>query len=123
MWAPVVGYMYAIYSVSSLSQLPQTPVPFSDKHWHALAYFGLAVLWARALARDRPSSLTARLCLSAAAGASVYGISDELHQAFVPGRDASVWDLLADVVGALTAAGVLYACGIIARSWRRPLRS
>ena len=33
-----------------------------------------------------------------------YGISDELHQSFVPGRDASVGDIAADTVGALITA-------------------
>ena len=32
-----------------------------------------------------------------------YGILDEYHQSFVPGRDASVDDVVADVVGAVLA--------------------
>jgi VanZ family protein len=32
--------------------------------------------------------------------ASLYGVSDEVHQAFVPGRDSSPFDWLADTIGA-----------------------
>jgi VanZ family protein len=31
----------------------------------------------------------------------LFGISDEYHQAFIPGRFASLWDLMADGFGAL----------------------
>ncbi|HOQ49569.1 MAG TPA: VanZ family protein, partial [Candidatus Kapabacteria bacterium] len=31
--------------------------------------------------------------------ATLYAISDEFHQSFVPGRDASVYDLLANILG------------------------
>lgn len=31
--------------------------------------------------------------------AVLFAISDEFHQSFVPGRDASVYDLLADIIG------------------------
>lgn len=34
----------------------------------------------------------------------VYGISDELHQSFIPGRDASIADIAADTAGALLLA-------------------
>lgn len=40
--------------------------------------------------------------------ASLYGASDELHQAVVPGRIASIWDWLADTVGAALGVGLLY---------------
>ena len=36
----------------------------------------------------------------------LWGISDEIHQYFVPGRDSSVRDLLADAVGFAVAVGV-----------------
>ena len=32
--------------------------------------------------------------------AVVFGISDEIHQWFVPNRQADIWDLLADTLGA-----------------------
>jgi VanZ family protein len=31
----------------------------------------------------------------------LYGVTDEFHQAFVPGRSVSVFDWIADVVGVL----------------------
>lgn len=36
-----------------------------------------------------------------------YGISDELHQATVPGRSPSVLDLLTDLIGAAATLGVI----------------
>jgi len=39
--------------------------------------------------------------------ASLYGVSDEVHQAFVPGRSADAADWLADTAGALVAVGLL----------------
>lgn len=35
--------------------------------------------------------------------ATIFAISDELHQSFIPGRTASVYDFLADVLGILIA--------------------
>lgn len=36
--------------------------------------------------------------------ASLYGITDEIHQSFIPMRDASFWDFMTDSIGSL--AGV-----------------
>ena len=47
---------------------------------------------------------TARL--AAIAGAILYGISDEFHQSFVPGRDASLFDVGVDMVGAVVAVTI-----------------
>lgn len=39
---------------------------------------------------------------------TLYGISDEYHQSFVPGRDVSALDALADGVGGFLAAQMLF---------------
>lgn len=34
---------------------------------------------------------------------SLYAFSDEFHQSFVPGRDADIYDVIADILGALAS--------------------
>jgi VanZ family protein len=60
--------------------------------------------------------LTARAALLAWLIATAYGVTDELHQRYVPHRTADVADLVADALGAAVAVGGLGASGIIARS-------
>jgi VanZ family protein len=38
----------------------------------------------------------------------LYGIVDEFHQYFVPGRDASIYDIAADMAGGIMGAWVMY---------------
>jgi len=40
--------------------------------------------------------------------ASLYGISDEIHQSFVPERDGSLLDVVADVLGAVCGVYVYH---------------
>lgn len=69
-----------------LSRLP----PGSDKFVHAAAYFVLGALLALGTGRPRLAFWLA----------VAYGVSDEVHQAFVPGRYPDALDLVADAVGA-----------------------
>jgi VanZ family protein len=64
--------------------------------------------------------MTWRLAVESVGAALVWGVVDELHQHFVPGRTADLADLAADTVGALVATVVLLACAIIAQSARGP---
>jgi VanZ family protein len=41
--------------------------------------------------------------------AALYGVVDEIHQGFVPLRDASLWDWVADAFGASFGAWVVAA--------------
>ncbi len=57
--------------------------------------------------------------LSAATFATLYGLADEFHQSFVPGRSASALDVLWDGMGALAAAIILgYLISNWAKLWR-----
>lgn len=111
--------MTGIFAASSLSS---PPVPGgADKPWHALAYCGLSILVVRACARGLPARITLRTFLIALCAVVFYGITDEVHQMFVPGRTASVDDLLADAIGALIGAGLCWAWGIITSASRDEL--
>jgi VanZ family protein len=120
LWAPVLLYMAGIFALSATPDLPSPPGGLNDKHAHALVFGGLTLFLYRAVARGRVEGLTVRNGLLAVALATAYGVTDEVHQAFVPGRMASPGDVLADAVGALLAAAGLWACGILWRFWRRP---
>jgi VanZ family protein len=66
---------------------------------HVLAYAGLAWLWWRALSPNRQVTW---IVLGMSVGlATLYGVSDEFHQLFVPGRHAQLADVLFDMSGAL----------------------
>ena len=95
-----------IFILSAQSKLPiPKTVSFHglDKLLHACAFGSLAFTLSYWFAADKwltkPFRYFAVVCLIAAC----YGISDEIHQIFVPGRDASIYDWFADCTGAVLA--------------------
>jgi VanZ family protein len=109
-----------IFALSSQRQLPEPLGPDrTNVAGHFLVYTSLAVLLWWALAHREP---TAGWPLTAAfLGAMAFALSDEWHQAFVPGRTPSLGDLGVDALGALCA---LVAAGLWVSSGRNrhPLR-
>jgi VanZ family protein len=107
-----------IWVLSSQSILPQPKgILGFDKLQHLAAYLALAfavVLWFPPERRRFPGLW---VCLPAALIASVYGIVDELHQYFVPGRDCNVWDWIADTLGSAIGAfiGVAVMTALVQR--------
>jgi VanZ family protein len=98
-WIPVLLYMGLIFILSSQSSLPALyQFPESVKVAHVLLYSPLGFLMVYALSRSAPS---ANLIFLAAFLAFLYGLTDEIHQYFVPGRNASALDLIADGTGAI----------------------
>ena len=115
LWAPVAAHMVLIFALSSIARLPELPdagLPHLDKVVHAALYGLLCFLFLRARTGKWRRPLTAALAISGIVFATVYGITDEVHQWFVPPRETDAWDLAADTAGAALAAGLLYA-GII----------
>lgn len=114
LWAPVVVYMAGIFWASSLTS-PPSPAGVSDKSQHAAAYFGLALVALRALAGGRWSGVGPVTLAGAWLIATAYGATDEVHQAFTPGRNPEWADIGADAIGALAAAIAAGAWSIIRR--------
>lgn len=113
-----VLYMAAIYWASAQSGERVGRLlwfPGSDLLLHGLAYAGLSMVWYAALRRSglRPGAAA----VAAYSIAVLYGVVDEYHQSFGPGRDASWLDLVADSAGALVGIATL-RLGALARRLR-----
>ncbi len=107
-WGPVVLYMGLVFWSSSRAR-PDVLSSAPDYLLHGTEYAGLAVLSVRALAKRLFSGLKAAHVAGGIAIAVLYGMSDEWHQLHVPGRDGSVVDVLADLVGAALGGAFLAA--------------
>jgi VanZ family protein len=108
-WVPVVLYAGTIFYLSSQlhpeEQLPSFLLEeVSDKVLHAMEYAGLGGLCYRAFRWGMSGQVASRALLFAIVTASLYGMSDEAHQLFVPFRESSWLDWLADMVGSVIGA-------------------
>jgi VanZ family protein len=81
--------------------------PFFDKVLHFTAYALLGALFLRAFKTTRIKHNLKLIIMLSILLSSLYGISDEIHQSFVPYRTADVMDALADIIGSAFGVGVL----------------
>lgn len=97
-WLPVALWLLLIFVLSSFANYPHPQSGLVDRLLtsvaHALLFGTLAGLLSRALG-ERPRSRALAFALTV-----VYGLLDELHQAFVPGRNPDPWDVFCDTLGA-----------------------
>lgn len=105
-WIAAGLYMAGLFALSSIPDRKTDrgieayfPAPTVQNALHVPAYAGLSYLMWRGLRGQR------RAALLAAVLATAYGVTDEIHQMFVPGRTASVTDALANALGAFAVAG------------------
>ena len=142
-WLPLLVWMLVIFSASSDRMsfehssriigpfvhwlLPHLSyeavrafVMFARKCAHLTEYAVLALLIWRTLrkpAEPNASSWGWPRAGMALALAALYAASDEIHQAFVPSRQGSVWDVLLDTSGAALALLCLWAVGRLRKRW------
>lgn len=99
-WLPVLLWAALLFCLSSVpgEKIPSFHFALSDKVAHCFVYGVFGALSFRAVrATTRLGRLPA--ILTVALLAAGYGISDEIHQMFVPERSPDVFDVMADVVG------------------------
>ena len=108
-WVPVALYAGVIFYLSAQSH-PEEQLPsfllkdVSDKVLHAVEYGILALLCYRAFRWAAGPAVVRQAVVWAIVTASVYGVTDEVHQFFVPFRESSWLDWLADTIGAAIGA-------------------
>jgi len=107
---------------SSDNPVDLPPIANVDKVLHAGAYGLLGILFYRAYRSRWPSASGWTMANASLLSAAFYGLTDEIHQYFVPGRSADPWDWLADTVGAMLGVvayhALLYLQSRRAASWR-----
>lgn len=109
-WAAVLvwaGLLFWQSSSSGQGGLFELLPAGSDKLAHGLAYLVFGGVAALATGSRSSGALLAVL----------FGISDEIHQSYVPGRSPEIWDLVADSIGALI--GAFLAPWLVRYPWRR----
>jgi VanZ family protein len=142
-WLPVLLWMGIIFSASSdrgsfrhssriIEPLMRWLFPdLSDAAVHAIVVFVrkcahlteyavLALLVWRALRHEStPGNAPWRWSKAgfALALVALYAASDEIHQTFVPSREASVWDVLLDTTGAAFGLLCLWGVGRLRKRW------
>ena len=107
-WVPTVLWMGVIFF---LSTLPESATPgrdiLPDKVCHAGEYFILAFLILFALQRTTQFRFSTSFWITLAWG-TIYGLSDEIHQLYVPTRQFDVGDLAADMCGVVALFLILW---------------
>ena len=130
-WLPVIAWAGVIFALShtsgetldtTVTTVEETsqfiPIALLTQEFTHIAQYGmLAALAYRLLAsyQTLPKRWTLGGALLFAVG---YGVSDEFHQMFVPGRSATLGDLALDTVGAaLGLVGAVIAAWALRRLW------
>jgi VanZ family protein len=76
---------------------------------HFVAYALLGALFLRAFKTSRIKNNVKLMLILSVLLSSLYGMSDEIHQYFVPYRDADLMDVLADMLGGLMGVYIYQA--------------
>lgn len=84
------------------------------KSAHIIAYFILGILMYRALCITIHRWRTRTVASFALLSCSLYAVTDEIHQLFVPGRSGELRDVMIDSIAALVGVGL---CVWLMRRW------
>ena len=109
-WLITILIAIIIFYMSSLTFPPGPPTGFN---WKPIAYHFYAFLFFTAflLISLTKGKYKIKLIILSIIIAILYGISDEIHQFFVPGRASSIKDVLIDSTGILFA-GLIYSLNL-----------
>ena len=109
-WLPLIAYCLILFLQSSSESPADLPaIEHVDKVLHAGAYGLLGILFYRAYRSRWPNASGWTMANASLLSAAFYGLTDEIHQYFVPGRSADPWDWLADTIGAMLGVVAYHA--------------
>ena len=113
LWAGVLFYLS-----HQPGALVQPLFPMQDKLMHFVAYAILGFLGmgsVRAMTHGYRPEQAWLVCLLV----GLYGVTDEFHQYFIPGRMAEVMDVAADIAGGVLGTWLMYSLVMLASRRRQ----
>ena len=108
--------MSLIFAISSLHDAP-IPAGMTDHFGHSVGYLMLSVAMFWGFSGASWTGVNWRTALYSVGASVLYGLTDEFHQMFVPGRTAAWDDVAADGYGALIGAALVGILYIINKLW------
>jgi VanZ family protein len=109
-WLSIIGlvvYCALIFYLSSLPGDSMPDLPLSDKFFHFFLYLGLGLLFTYLFYGLKFFTSRLKIVLITLAFIALYGLSDEIHQLFVVGRNFDVLDLFVDIIGGLSGCLIM----------------
>jgi VanZ family protein len=104
---PLIAWCVFVYTASSI---PSKNIPALGMYFDKVIHFGVygTLCWLAHVAFhfQRNSSLKNYSLLAAIVFTVIFGMSDEFHQLFTPGRSADILDLAADTFGGLVYSAI-----------------
>jgi VanZ family protein len=104
-WAPVFFYALFIFFLSNRSY-PGALLRFDTKLFHPIEYLTLGIFLSVAWHRFSKRKSRFFLFLCVLISGMLFAASDEIHQAFIPGRRATITDVLIDSVSVALGCGL-----------------
>ncbi len=98
-WA---GFLWWLSSHPTAGGSPGILIVIAFNAGHVFLFGTLAALVHLAGSAREPGAIARALCAAAS-----WGLIDEWHQSYVPGRQSSLWDVGTDVAGALLFASIV----------------
>lgn len=97
-FVPAIIYYILIFFLSSGSYGSKVDISFLDKGIHCLEFAILAFLISYGFFKGLKYSMKSKAIMTIMSGL-LLGVSDEIHQYFVPQRQFEILDIIADGVG------------------------
>ncbi|MCX8008961.1 MAG: VanZ family protein [Patescibacteria group bacterium] len=110
LWMPVIAWMGCIFFLSSQQRVSVSDSSMINfmffKSLHVIEYGILFILTRRAI-KYGTNIQEARINVYSFIFTTLYGITDEFHQRFVPTREGTIRDVIIDILGACLAWGII----------------
>lgn len=115
---PILLFSSAIYYASSIpaEELPDFNFAWSDKALHVMAFLAYGLAAQLAFIGWYPQWGVWRVRIAAFLVGATYGVLDEVHQLYVPGRNSNAGDWAADLLGLAIAFLFTRAIQLLCRS-------